>query len=135
MSNNFFVFLLFDSYYVLAVDVATFYYTQEFFSDYLALTMVFNMRRNFSYTYVHRVYAYEKFQGTVSHKTFKTLIRMFFYSAEAKQPESKKDILKNLNCLLYHSTLKMKKMTQRHLHFKVYRKQVYSWVIKNSKEG
>ena len=35
MPNSFFVFLLFDSYDVLAVDVATFYYTQEFFSNYL----------------------------------------------------------------------------------------------------
>ena len=35
MYNNFFVFLLFDGYYVLAVDVATFYYTQEFFPNYL----------------------------------------------------------------------------------------------------
>ena len=41
-------------------------------------------------TYVHQVHGYEKLYCTILHKIFKTLIRMFFYSAETKQPESQK---------------------------------------------
>ena len=52
----------------------------------MALKAIFNTRKN---THFHHLYAYEKFQRTVSHNIFKTLIRMFFYSAETKERDSK----------------------------------------------